>query len=68
MIPFKDAAMINEIGEALSKIALRQAQGPRWLPSDFKKKNGFKRSLELSAEYGLYRQEYCGCIYSIKKD
>ena len=53
--PFKDADMINEIGSSL---------GPQWLPSDFKKKNGFKRSLELSAEYGLYRQEYCGCIYS----
>lgn len=68
--PFKDADMINEIGFDLP--ALRQAQGPQglqgprplWLPSDFKKKNGFKRSLELSAEYDLYRQEYCGCIYS----
>ena len=59
--PFKDADMINEIGEAL-----RQTQGPRWLTSDFNKKNGFKRSLELSAEYNLYRQEYCGCIYSIQ--
>ena len=59
--PFKDADMINEIGEAL-----RQTQGPRWLTSDFKKKNGFTRSLELSAEYNLYRQEYCGCIYSIQ--
>ncbi len=37
---------------------------PRFLPSDFKKKGGFKRSLELSAEYGLYRQDYCGCVYS----
>lgn len=65
--PFKDSDMINEIGEALNKeLALRQTQGPRWLPSDFKKKNGFKRSLELSAEYNLYRQEYCGCIYSIQ--
>ena len=64
--PFKDADMINEIGACLGEGALRQAQGPRplWLPSDFKKKNGFKRSLELSAEYDLYRQEYCGCIYS----
>lgn len=53
--PFKDADMINEIGSSF---------GSQWLPSDFKKKNGFKRSLELSAEYGLYRQEYCGCIYS----
>lgn len=67
--PFKDAEMINEIGVKLvGEAPLRQAQGPqatpRWLPSDFKKKNGFKRSLELSAEYDLYRQEYCGCIYS----
>lgn len=37
---------------------------PRFLPSDFKKKGGFKRSLELSAEYGLYRQDYCGCVFS----
>ena len=77
--PFKDAEMINEIGVKLvGEAALRQAQGPqdssavvepvettpRWLPSDFKKRNGFKRSLELSSEYDLYRQEYCGCIYS----
>ena len=62
--PFKDADMINEIG--FGPPALRQAQGPQWLPSDFKKKNGFKRSLELSSEYGLYRQEYCGCVYSMK--
>lgn len=69
--PFKDADMINEIGEKLvCEAALRQAQGPQvtpqWLFSDFKKKNGFKRSLELSAEYDLYRQEYCGCVYSIQ--
>lgn len=38
---------------------------PKWLPSDFKKNNGFKRSLEISAEYNLYRQQYCGCIYSM---
>ena len=55
--PFKDADKINEIGKNLGG-------GPSWLPSDFKKKNGFKRSLELSAEYDLYRQDYCGCIYS----
>ncbi len=41
-----------------------RSEGPRFLPSDFKKKGGFKRSLELSAEYGLYRQDYCGCAYS----
>ena len=38
--------------------------GVRWLPSDFKKKNGFKRSTELAARYGLYRQDYCGCVFS----
>ncbi|MGP1510819.1 MAG: epoxyqueuosine reductase QueH, partial [Treponema lecithinolyticum] len=37
---------------------------PRYLYADFKKQNGYKRSLEISAEYGLYRQDYCGCIYS----
>ena len=61
--PFKDADMINEIGETLNK---ETVEGSRWLTSDFKKRNGFKRSLELSAEYNLYRQEYCGCIYSIQ--
>ena len=60
--PFKDADMINEIGLGVPEPV--EGRGPQWLPSDFKKKNGFKRSLELSAEYGLYRQEYCGCIYS----
>lgn len=57
--PLKDAAKLNEIGEELSG----QYQ-IRWLPSDFKKKNGYKRSVELSAEYGLYRQDYCGCVFS----
>lgn len=58
--PFKDADKINAIGRALEQ----GHPGPRFLPSDFKKKGGFKRSLELSAEYGLYRQDYCGCVYS----
>lgn len=58
--PFKDADKINAIGKALEY----GQPGPRFLPSDFKKKGGFKRSLELSAEYGLYRQDYCGCVYS----
>ena len=57
--PFKDAEKINEIGERLA------GEGrPRWLPSDFKKKSGFLRSLQLSEEYGLYRQQYCGCVFS----
>ena len=38
--------------------------GVKWLPGDFKKRNGYKRSIELSNEYGLYRQDYCGCLYS----
>lgn len=38
-----------------------------WLPSDFKKKNGYKRSTELSHEYGMYRQDYCGCVFSYRE-
>ena len=41
--------------------------GVRYLNSDFKKKNGYKRSIELSGEYGLYRQDYCGCVYSLQE-
>ena len=55
----KNAQKINEIGEQLAK-----EYGISFLPSDFKKKNGYKRSVELSEEYGLYRQDYCGCIFS----
>lgn len=57
--PLKNACKLNEIGYALEKEC-----GICWLPSDFKKKNGYKRSVELSAEYGLYRQDYCGCAFS----
>lgn len=57
--PLKNAQKLNEIGQ---KIA--EELGVAYLPSDFKKKNGYKRSTELSAEYGLYRQNYCGCIFS----
>lgn len=57
--PLKNAQKLNEIGEELSK-----SYGVPWLPSDFKKKNGYKRSVELSAEYDLYRQDYCGCGFS----
>lgn len=60
--PLKNAAKINEIGENLEKEI-----GVPFLPSDFKKKNGYKRSVELSKEYDLYRQNYCGCIYSMIK-
>lgn len=57
--PLKNAAKLNEIGEELAK-----EYGVCWLPSDFKKRNGYKRSIELSQEYDLYRQDYCGCVYS----
>lgn len=57
--PLKNAGKLNEVGEQLEK-----EYGVSWLPSDFKKKNGYRQSVELSAEYGLYRQDYCGCIYS----
>lgn len=57
--PLKNAEKINEIGEDLSEI-----YHVSHLPSDFKKKNGYKRSIELSREHGLYRQNYCGCIFS----
>ena len=57
--PLKNAEKLNEIG-----LALGEEYGVSWLPSDFKKRNGYKRSVELSAEYGLYRQNYCGCVYS----
>lgn len=57
--PLKNATKLNEIGERLA-----ETYQISWLPSDFKKKNGYKRSIELSAEYGLYRQNYCGCVYS----
>ena len=57
--PLKNAPKLNELGERLA-----QMYDIPWLPSDFKKKEGYKRSIELSAEYGLYRQDYCGCAYS----
>lgn len=57
--PLKNAHKLNEIGESLAA----EYEVP-FLPSDFKKKNGYKRSIELSKEYELYRQDYCGCIYS----
>lgn len=60
--PLKNAGKLNEIGEALSR-----EYGIPWLPSDFKKRDGYKRSIELSAQYGLYRQDYCGCSYSRRR-
>ena len=60
--PLKRADKLNEIGERLA-----EEYGVACLPSDFKKRNGYKRSIELSKEYGLYRQDYCGCVYSIRE-
>lgn len=57
--PHKNAAWLNEIGEELS-----DKYGITYLYSDFKKKNGYKRSIELSEQYGLYRQNFCGCEFS----
>jgi len=57
--PLKDAKRLNAIGEEAAKL-----YGVRFLNSDFKKKNGYRRSIELSREYDLYRQNYCGCVFS----
>jgi len=57
--PHKNSQLINEIGKNLEEI-----YEIKWLPSDFKKDEGYKKSIQLSKEYNLYRQDYCGCIYS----
>ena len=57
--PLKNAEKLNEIGKCLA-----QEYGVAYLVSDFKKRNGYKRSIELSRKFDLYRQDYCGCIYS----
>lgn len=57
--PHKDAVFINAAG-----FAIAEEYGIPWLPSDFKKKEGYKRSIQLSAEYDLYRQNFCGCPFS----
>jgi Uncharacterized protein conserved in bacteria len=59
--PHKNADKLNEIGTRLA-----EEFGVKYLPSDFKKRNGYKRSIELSKEYNLYRQDYCGCVYSFQ--
>ena len=57
--PYKNAPKLNEIAGELSEI-----YSIKNLPADFKKKEGYKRSIQLSSEYNLYRQDYCGCVYS----
>ena len=61
--PLKDAQRLNAIGLELSA-----GCGVSWLPADFKKKDGYRRSIELSAQYDLYRQDYCGCVFSRRRD
>ncbi|MDD7267826.1 MAG: epoxyqueuosine reductase QueH [Lachnospiraceae bacterium] len=60
--PLKDSRILNELGDSIGA-----KRGIAYLHSDFKKKNGYKRSVELSVEHGLYRQDYCGCVFS-KRD
>ena len=57
--PMKDSQVLNEIGDSIGK-----ELGINWLYSDFKKREGYKRSTEISREYDMYRQDYCGCVYS----
>ena len=61
--PYKNANLINQIGEKLAT-----EFNIKWLYSDFKKADGYKKSIELSKKYNLYRQDYCGCIYSKRKN
>lgn len=60
--PMKNAEKLNEIGEKLA-----EEYGVTYLVSDFKKRNGYKRSVELSGEYDMYRQDYCGCVFSMQE-
>ena len=60
--PYKNSNLINKIGESKEK-----EYGVKWLYSDFKKEDGYKHSIELSKKYNLYRQNYCGCKYSVRE-
>jgi predicted adenine nucleotide alpha hydrolase (AANH) superfamily ATPase len=59
--PYKNSKLLNELGKKMENI-----YGVTWLYSDFKKENGYKHSIELSKKYNLYRQDYCGCKYSVR--
>ena len=59
--PYKKSDYINEIGQSLE-----QKYGIKYLYSNFKKQDGYKKSIELSKKYDLYRQNYCGCVYSLQ--
>lgn len=56
--PYKNSLLLNEIGQSL------QTDGLRWLNADFKKQDGYKQSIRLCQKYGIYRQHYCGCVFS----
>lgn len=60
--PLKNAERLNDVGEKAA-----EKFGVRHLPSDFKKRGGYQRSIVLSREYGLYRQDYCGCVFSLRE-
>ena len=61
--PLKNAQVLADVA-----IKMGEKWGVAWLPSDFKKKEGYKRSIQLSSEYDLYRQNYCGCVFSRQKE
>jgi len=61
--PLKNSALLNQLGEQLAEV-----YGVEHLPADFKKKGGYQRSVELSKLYDLYRQDYCGCVYSATRN
>lgn len=61
--PHKDAVLINELG-----LQIESVTGVKWIPADFKKRAGYSRSLALSRELDLYRQNYCGCAFSVRGD
>lgn len=60
--PYKNAEKLNEIG-----VELAEKYNVKYLVSDFKKKNGYRRSCDISREYGMYRQNYCGCVFSMRE-
>lgn len=60
--PHKNSQVLNKLGEQIA-----EEYGVKYLYSDFKKKNGFKRSVELTCDYNMYRQDYCGCVFSLKE-
>ena len=59
--PHKNSGVVNRLGEEAGRV-----HGVQYFPTDLKKKDGFRRSVELSKKHGLYRQNYCGCVYSIR--